>query len=89
MVWIKWIYLWDIICLVETSFHYHVDRNLLKQLLHKKCPYSELFWSAFSHIWTEYGEMLRISPYSVRMWENEDENNFEYEHFLSSVLVSA
>ena len=23
--------------------------------LRKKCPYSELFWSAFSLIWTEYG----------------------------------
>ena len=25
---------------------------------------------AFSCIWTEYGKILRISPYSVRMWEN-------------------
>ena len=25
--------------------------------LHKKSPYSELFWSAFSRIWTEYGEI--------------------------------
>ena len=33
--------------------------------LGKKCPYSELFWSAFSHIPTEY----RISPYSVLMRE--------------------
>ena len=23
--------------------------------LHEKCPYSELFWSAFSRIRTEYG----------------------------------
>ena len=38
--------------------------------LRKKCPYSELFWSAFSHIRTEYGEILRIFPYSVRMREN-------------------
>ena len=33
--------------------------------LHKKCPYSELFWSAFSRNWTEYGEIQSISPYSV------------------------
>ena len=26
----------------------------------KKCPYSELFWSVFSRIWTEYGEILSI-----------------------------
>ena len=25
---------------------------------------------AFSHIWTQYREILRISPYSVRMQEN-------------------
>ena len=26
--------------------------------LRKKCPYSEFFWSVFSHIWTEYGDSL-------------------------------
>ena len=31
-------------------------------LLRQKCPYSELFWSAFSRIRTEYGEILRIAP---------------------------
>ena len=44
--------------------------------LHEKCPYSELFWSAFSRIWTEYREILR---------KNADQNNSEYEHFLRSV----
>ena len=47
-----------------------VDTKHKRYPLSKKCPYSELFWSAFSRIWTEYGEMLRISPYSVRMGEN-------------------
>ena len=46
--------------------------------LREKCPYSELFWSLFSRIWTEYGDTLRISPYSVRMRENMDQNNSEY-----------
>ena len=50
----------------------------------KKCPYLELSCSEFSRIRTEYGEILRISPYSVRMWENVDRNNSEYEHFLRS-----
>ena len=27
-------------------------------------------------------EILRISPYSVRMWENTDQNNCEYGPFL-------
>ena len=30
-----------------------------------KCPHSELFWSVFSCIRTEYGEILRIASYSV------------------------
>ena len=52
--------------------------------LRKKCPYSELFWSVFSRIRTEYGEILRISPYSVRMRENTDQNNSEYGPFSRS-----
>ena len=47
----------------------HVE---VKQSLRKKCPYSELFWSAFSRIWTEYREMQSMSPYSVRIRENTD-----------------
>ena len=35
----------------------HVE---IKQPLRRKCPYSELFWSAFSRIWTEYSVSLRI-----------------------------
>ena len=41
----------------------------------------------FSRIWTEYGgilRILRISPYSVRMWENADQNKSEYGYFLRS-----
>ena len=41
--------------------------------LRKKCPYLELFWSVFSRIRTEYGEILSISPYSVQMWGNTDQ----------------
>ena len=57
------------------------------ETLRKKCPYSELFQSAFSRIRIEYGEILRIlriSPYSVRMWENADQNKSEYGYFLRS-----
>ena len=46
------------------------------------CPYSELFWSTFSSILTEYGKILRISPYSVRMQKNADQNNSKYGQFL-------
>ena len=53
-------------------------------MLDEKCLYSELFWPVFSCIRTEYGETLQISPYSVQSWENTDQNNSEYEHFLRS-----
>ena len=60
---------------------YHI---LPKYSLRKKCPYSELFLFMFSGIWTEYGEIRSISPYSARMWENADQNNSEYGHFSLS-----
>ena len=56
-----------------------------KLILREKCPYSKLFWFAFSHIWTEYAEILCISPYLVRMRENADQNNSKCEKFLCSV----
>ena len=58
---------------------YFFDRRSLG----KKCPYSELFWSVFSCIWTEYLR-LRISLYSVQMQENTDQNNSEYGQILRS-----
>ena len=50
-----------------------------KETLRKKYPCSEFFLSVFSHIWTE-----SISPYSVRMRENNDQKNSEYGHFSRS-----
>ena len=41
----------------------------LNRSLHEMYPYTQFFWSVFSHIRTEYGEILPISPYSVRMRE--------------------
>ena len=59
-----------------------IDWKMENELLREKCSYSELFWSAFSRIRTEYGEIFRISPYSVWMRENTDQNNSERGHFL-------
>ena len=53
--------------------------------LHKRCLYSELSWSAFFRIRTEYGKMQSTSPYSFQMRENANQNNAEYGHFLRSV----
>ena len=66
-----------------TSF---IENYLKQQTLRRKWPYSELFWSAFSRIRTGYGEILRISPYSVRMRENTDQDNSEYGHFSRSEM---
>ena len=49
----------------------------------KKYPYSELFWSTFSGIRAEYGEIRSSSSYSVRMWKNVDQNNSKYRHFYA------
>ena len=48
--------------------------------LRKKCPYAEIFWSVFSRIRIEYGEIHRISPCLVQMRENTDQYNSEYEY---------
>ena len=61
-----------------------VQNLVRRETLRKKCPYSELFWSVFSGIVTEKEKIQSISPYSVGMWENADQNNSEYGHFSSS-----
>ena len=33
--------------------------------MREKCPYSELFWTVFSRIQTEYGEVRSIGDFSV------------------------
>ena len=56
--------------------------------LREKCPYSEFLWSVFSQIPIEYGEIQSISPYSVRIRENTDHKNSEYEHFSRSARLT-
>ena len=53
----------------------------INSTLREKCPYSESFWSVFSGIRSGYGEILRISPYSVQMRANTKRKNSEYRHF--------
>ena len=73
----------------KKSKHYQCCCLVGRSSLHEKCPYSELFWSAFSRIRTEYGEIRSISLYSVRMRENADQNSSEYGHFLRSSFLFA
>ena len=52
----------------------------------KSAQIRSYFWSVFSRIWTEYGEIQSISPCSVQMRENEDQNNSDYGHFSRNAL---
>ena len=60
----------------EASRHWHCVKSV---------QIRNFFYSVFSRIWTEYGEVLRISPYSVRMRENTDQKNSVFGHFSRSV----
>ena len=64
----------------DTSFLEDLQNSTLRE----KCPYSEFFWSVFSCIRTEYGEILCISPHSIQMRENADQKNSKYRHFSYS-----
>ena len=62
-------------------------KDYSKAALREKCPHSELSWSAFSRIWTKYGEILRFSLYSVWTRENANQNNSEYGHFFRTAFI--
>ena len=64
-----------------TSWNYSLQ---VVETLHEKCPNTEFFWSVFSRIRTEYGEILRISWYSVWMRENTDQINSAFGQFSRS-----
>ena len=59
----------------------------IKDSLREKCPNTEFFWSLFSRIRTEYGEIRSISPYSVRIRENEDQKKTPYSETFHAVNV--
>ena len=54
--------------------------DLLSALYHKKeklrenCSYSEFFWSVFSHIWTEYGDIRSIKSECGKMQTRKSPN---------------
>ena len=65
----------------------HIPQFFFWHTLREKCPYLELLLCAFSLIQTEYGERLRISPYSTQIQENTDQKNSENGHFLSNEIL--
>ena len=60
------------------------NKHCLKSVCIRSRYLVTVFWSIFCRIRTEYREIRSISPYSVQMWENTDQKNSEYEHFLCS-----
>ena len=50
----------------------------------KKRSYNDLFGVILVSIFPHLDWILRVSPYSVQMRENKDQNNSEYGHFLRS-----
>ena len=55
--------------------------------LRGKCPYSEIFWSVFSCIQSEYGEIFRIFSYSVCMREDMGQKHSGYSTFYFPLLL--
>ena len=56
------------------------ERNFYNRHYVKSVQIRKFFWSIFSRIWTKYGEILRISPYSVQIQENKDQKNSVFGH---------
>ena len=54
---------------------------MIKMWLRENCQNTEFFWPLFSHILTEYEDLLRKSPYSVQIPENPDQKNSVFGHF--------
>ena len=60
------------------NLHEIIELRLVKVILHslrKKCPYSRLFWSVFSHIRTEYREI-----------RSKEQNNSKYGYFYAIIF---
>ena len=64
--------------------HLRYTKNRTSMLIHcvkKSVQIRIYFWSVFSRIRTEYGEILRI-------WKNTDQKNSEQSHFSRSVAIN-
>ena len=56
-------------------------------LLHKMCPYSELFLSAYPRIWTESGDSQSKYCIQYECGKNSDLKNTDYRHFSRNVSL--
>ena len=87
-------------CVTVQTFH--IEKKMFVSLnynlpLCEKCPYSELFWSAFSRIWTSYGETLQCECGKMRIRITPNTDTFyavyfldleNFTHFMSQKIIS-
>ena len=59
----------------------YIGKKYLNEPMRKKCQYSEILWSVIFSFRTEYGDLLRKSPYSVRMRKNMNQQNSKHRRF--------
>ena len=46
------------------------------------------FWSVFSRIQSEYGDLIHKSPYKVRIWENTDQKKLHIWTFFTQCCLN-
>ena len=73
---------------------YMIRTSVMKELkryqstvLRKRCPYSQLLWSAFSHIWTICRDLLCKYPYSGRMGKRRNSKTLNTNTFSHSTFL--
>ena len=80
LVWCPFLRCSSIIVIIRGVFKTLPDIYALR----KNFPNMEFFWSVFSRIWTEYGDLRSKYLYSVQIRENTDQKNFVFGHFSRS-----
>ena len=71
---------------MKSDVKQEIKEQVAEVPLREKCSNTEfLFWSVLSRIRTEYREIRSISSHSVQTWENTDQKNSVFGHFLCSV----
>ena len=74
----------------EVLQHLFLTNCWINRLYHsvKSVQIRSFFWSVFSNIRTEYGEIPCISPYSVQMRENTDQKKLRiWKHFTQWTVM--
>ena len=68
---------------------FHIYRNIQNIHCEKSVPIRSFFWSVFSHIWTEYGDLRSKYPHPVRIREIWTRKNSVFGNFSHSNILNA